>query len=152
MVIQMEKNGAERTCTMSKIFIDTNILVYCLDNNYPEKQKKCRSLLKSIRDESYGVISTQVIQEFYVCSVKKLNSDPIIIKNIINTYEHFEIVTINLGLIKDAIDLSVLNRISFWDSLILTAAGSSKCKILWTEDLNHGQIINGVEIINPLKI
>jgi predicted nucleic acid-binding protein len=72
--------------------------------------------------------------------------------NIINSYEHFEIVTINLEIIKNAIDLSILNKLSFWDSLIISAAYSSKCKILMTEDLNHGQIINGVEIVNPLKI
>ncbi len=53
---------------------------------------------------------------------------------------------------KNAIDLSILNKLSFWDSLIISAAYSSKCKILMTEDLNHGQIINGVEIVNPLKI
>ncbi len=53
---------------------------------------------------------------------------------------------------KNAIDLSILNKLSFRDSLIISAAYSSKCKILMTEDLNHGQIINGVEIVNPLKI
>jgi predicted nucleic acid-binding protein len=60
-------------------------------------------------------------------------------------------VVVSPTLIKDAIDCSIINRLSFWDALIVVSAESAQCEILWTEDLNHGQIIRGVRIENPLK-
>ncbi|MCK5055877.1 MAG: PIN domain-containing protein [Candidatus Aminicenantes bacterium] len=135
---------------MSKIFIDTNILVYSMDSNDPGKKEKCRNILKNIREKQNGVISTQVLQEFYVTTTKKLKVEPFIVKNIIHSLENFEIVTINVEIIKEAIDCSILNQISFWDSLIIAAAEYSRCDQVWTEDLNNGQIIRGVKIYNPL--
>ena len=134
---------------MSKVFIDTNILVYSIDNNDQEKMHRSRSLLKKLKEDPQGVISTQVLQEFYVAVTKKLRVDPMAVKNILNTFENFEIVTISPGIIKDGIDCSILCKISFGDALIVVAAAYAKCDRLWTEDLNHGQIIRGVRIINP---
>jgi predicted nucleic acid-binding protein len=54
-------------------------------------------------------------------------------------------------LIKEAIDCAIINQLSFWDALIVVAAESARCEILWTEDLNHGQVIRGVRIENSLK-
>jgi len=149
MEIPKESNGKERICTMSKVFIDTNILIYSMDKNDPEKMNRSRSLLKKLKDALKGVISTQVLQEFYVAATKKLKVEPMVVKNILNTFENFEIVTISPEIIKDGIDCSILNKISFWDALIVVAAGYAKCDRLWTEDLNHGQLIRGVNIINP---
>ena len=137
---------------MSKVFIDTNILVYSLDRFDPIKQKKCRSLLKTLTDDFQGVISTQVMQEFYVTTVKKLGADPLLIKDILHAYERFETVIITPDSIRDAIDCSIINRLSFWDALIVVAAESARCEKLWSEDLNDGQVVRGVQIENPLKI
>ncbi len=137
---------------MSKVFIDTNILVYSLDRFDPIKQKKCRSLLKTLTDDFQGVISTQVMQEFYVTTVKKLGADPLLIKDILHAYERFETVIITPETIRDAIDCSIINRLSFWDALIVVAAESARCEKLWSEDLNDGQVVRGVQIENPLKI
>jgi len=134
---------------MSKVFVDTNILVYSMDKNDPEKMIRSRNLLKELKDPLYGVISTQVLQEFYVASIKKLKAEPLLVKSILKTFENFEIVTISPEIINDGIDCSILNQISFWDALIVVAAGHAKCDRLWTEDLNHGQVIRGVKIINP---
>jgi len=136
---------------MSKIFIDTNILVYTCDNFEKEKQKKCRSLLKTIALDYIGVISTQVLQEFYVSCVKKLKIEPLVTKEILISYERFEVVQITQEVIKEAIDCSVLNKISFWDSLIVSAAQYAKCGEIWSEDMNDGQIIRGIKIVNPIK-
>ena len=137
---------------MSKVFLDTNILFYSLDQTNPEKRHRCRELIKGLTAENLGVISTQVLQEFYVASTSKLGADPLIIKDILRSLERFETVIITPVLIKEAIDCSITNRLSFWDALIVVAAESAKCKLLWTEDLNHGQIIRGVRVENPLKI
>ena len=145
----MESIGEERICMMNKIFIDTNILVYSIDKNSPEKQKKSRALLRSLKGQQSGVLSTQVIQEFYVASIKKLSADPFIVKNIIYSLSNFEIVIVDINFIHSAIDCSIVNKISFWDALIVVAAENAECEKIWTEDLNHRQIIRGVEIINP---
>ena len=89
---------------MSKIFIDTNILVYSLDQYNPKKQKECRRLLKSVTDDFHGVISTQVMQEFYVASTLKLGADPLIVKDILRSFERFETVVVTPELIREAID------------------------------------------------
>ncbi len=133
----------------SKVFIDTNILIYSIDKFDKIKLKKARKFLKETSSENTVVISTQVIQEFYVAATKKLNANPHIIKEIVKNFEKFEIVQINIEMIKDAIDTSILNQISFWDALIIISAEISKCQILYTEDLNQSQLIRGVKIINP---
>ena len=135
---------------MSKVFIDTNILIYAMDKYHPEKRTHCRDLLKVLNIELKGVISTQVMQEFYVTATKKLGADPLVVKDLLNSFDRFETVLITPEIIKEAVDCSILNRLSFWDSLIVSAAESANCETLWTEDLNHGQIIRGVRIENPL--
>lgn len=135
----------------NKIFIDTNILIYSIDKFDKSKQKKARALLKEIAVSDTGVISTQVLQEFYVAATKKLNAAPLIVKEIINGFEKFEVVQITLEIIKDAIDVSLLNKISYWDALIIASTETAKCTALITEDLNAGQIIRGVKIINPFQ-
>jgi len=136
---------------MSKVFIDTNILVYCMDEFDKKKQAACRALLKSLSNDMQGVISTQVMQEFYVVATAKLGADPLLIKDILHSLKQLEIVTLTPEIIYDAIDCSILNRISFWDSLIVVAAESASCEEIWTEDLNDGQIIRGVKIENPIS-
>jgi predicted nucleic acid-binding protein len=126
---------------MSKVFLDTNILVYSLDQSDAGKQGKCRKLIKSLTGENTGVISTQVMQEFYVAATGKLGADPLLIKDILRSLERFETVIVSPALI---------NRVSFWDALIIVTAESAHCEILWSEDLNHGQIIRGVRIENPM--
>ena len=135
---------------MSKVFIDTNILVYSMDNYDKDKQEKCRDLIKTLLIDQLGVISTQVMQEFYITAIKKLDADPLIVKDILHSFERFETVIITPQIIKEAIDCNIINRISFWDSLIVVAAQSANCSRLWTEDLNHGQVIRGVLVENPL--
>lgn len=135
---------------MSKIFIDTNLLVYSLDNSNKRKKNKARQILKLLVERHQPVISTQVIQEFFIASTKKLKVDPLIAKNIIHSFQNFEVVSVNTELINNAIDCSILNSLSFWDSLIVATAEFAKCKEIYTEDLNNGQNILGVKIVNPL--
>ena len=136
---------------MSKVFVDTNVLVYCMDDSDKKRKARCRSLVEALAGDLYGVLSTQVLQEFYVAATKKLGADPLAVKDILHAFRRFETVTITPEIIKDAIDCSLINRISFRDSLIVVAAESARCEKIWTEDLNDGQIIRGVRIENPLK-
>ncbi len=137
---------------MAKGFIDTNILIYQLDSRDKSKQKKCRDLVKVLVTNHEAVISTQVLQEFYVACTTKLKVRPILVKGIMHGFENMEVVSIGTELINDAIDTSIQYNLSFWDSLVIVSAESSKCQFLYTEDLNDGQIIRNVKIQNPLKV
>lgn len=137
---------------MSKSFLDTNILVYTLDEHNPGKKKKCRKLLKDFASRNEAVISTQILQEFYVVGTTKLGIDPLLAKSIIRAFENMEVVTINTVLIKEAIDTSVQYQLSFWDSLVIVAAESAKCEFLYTEDMNHGQVVRNLKIVNPMMV
>ena len=133
-----------------KVFLDSNILVYAQDAGSADKQGRSRELIARLAASGDGVISTQVMQEFFVSVTRKLGVPPLAAKAVLKTLTVFEIVTAGPELIHAAIDCSVLNAISFWDALILAAAASAGCATLWTEDLNHGQIIMGVKVQNPL--
>lgn len=134
---------------MSKIFIDTNLFVYSIDKKEPEKQNKARTILKTIVNAHQPVISTQVAKEFYVAATTKLMADKFVVKNIIRNFRHMEVVNNDLELIGQAIDISILSQLSFWDALIIAAAEKANCEYLYSEDLNTGQIFRGVLAVNP---
>ncbi len=134
---------------MSKIFIDTNLFVYALDQKDEQKKAQARIIIRKIVEAHQPVISTQVIKEFYVVATNKLKADPIIVKNIIHNFRNMEIINNDLDLIEQAIDVSVLFQLSFWDSLIIAAAEKAKCEFVFSEDLNTGQTCRGVQVVNP---
>lgn len=135
---------------MSNVFVDTNLIVYTLDNNDPAKRDHCRKLLATLYEEGNGVISTQVLQEFYVVATRKLGVEPQLAKEILHTLQNLTLVTVTAQLIEAAIDCSRVHQLSFWDALIVISAESARCSELWTEDLNAGQAIRGVRIRNPM--
>lgn len=135
--------------TTSKVFFDTNVLVYSLDNHDAEKRDRCRELLREAAEAERGVISTQVMQEFFVVTTRKLGLDPVVVKGILSSFENFEVVSVEPYLIYAAIDCSVLSQLSFWDALILVAAESASCDTVMTEDLTQGQVVRGVRIESP---
>lgn len=141
--------GTGKTSTVSKIFIDTNLLVYSMDQRDPSKRDKARNILKRLEENHQPVISTQVIKEFYVVASTKLKADSFIVKNIIHNFRNFEIVNNDLELIEQAIDISTISRLSFWDSLIIAAAEKANCEFVFSEDLNPGQTYRGVLLVNP---
>ena len=135
---------------MSRVFIDTNIFIYAIDRHDPEKQKRCRRRLSDIEKDGNGVISTQVLQEYFVVSTKKIGLDPIVAKQHVETLSNWEVVDIDLEVIRAAIDGSILNQISFWDALIVAAAQSSKCSTLVSEDFGHGRRFKELLVENIL--
>jgi predicted nucleic acid-binding protein len=148
----MGKNGQGKTYIVANIFIDTNVLVYSEDESNVVKQHIAKALIEQIVENHTPVISTQVLQEFYNASIKKLHIDETLAKDIVIDFFNMEVIQITTGLIEQGIDISILSRISFWDGLIIAAAVNAECSIVYSEDLNHGQIIRGVEIINPFKM
>mgnify|MGYP001413849256 CR=1 FL=1 len=134
---------------MSKVFLDTNVLVDALDGDAGEKQTIARRLLRDVART--GVVSTQVLQEFYVVATRKLGVAPPLAKSVLHSLRRFETVTVTADLIEQAADCSVVHQVSFWDALIVVAAESARCSELWTEDLNPGQVLRGVNVVNPFE-
>ncbi len=136
-----------------KAFFDTNILVYAFDRNSPEKREKARALISHWMPSGNMVISTQVLQELFVVLTRKLkpglSADEA--EDVLKSLVSLEIKITDPETIFQAIQILKENAISFWDALIVSAALSSRCKVLFTEDLNSGQIIAGVRIENPFE-
>ena len=135
----------------AKVFLDTTILVYAQDQDSPVERRRSREVIAALAQSGTGVISTQVLQEFYVTVTRKLGVAPLAAKRVLQTFKIFEIVQASPDLIERAIDCSVLNTISFWDALIVAAAASSGCAIVYSEDLNPGQTIQGVRVEDPMR-
>lgn len=132
-----------------KVFLDTNVLAYAQDAGSADKQVRSRQLIAELAESGRGVVSTQVLQEFFVTATRKLGVPPLAAKGILKTLDVFEIVSVSPALIQEAVDCSILNELSFWDSLILAAAASTGCTTVLSEDLNAGQTILGVKVENP---
>ena len=137
---------------MSRAFLDTNILLYTADERDAGRRAASRRLIEDLcKDGLKPFISTQVLQEFYVGATQKFAIDPVKAKGMMRGMLEWDVVVITPELINNAIDCSILNRISFWDGLIVAAAEAARCEVLYTEDLNHGQVIRGVRVQNPFQ-
>ena len=134
-----------------KAFLDSNVLAYAQDKDSPDKRKISRKLIEELGRSGDGVISTQVMQEFYVAATRRLAVDALAAKNVLKTFSVFEIVQVTLQLIQDAVDCSILNVLSFWDALVLVAASAAGCSTVYTEDMNAGQTVLGLKLQNPFK-
>ncbi|MCB1057252.1 MAG: PIN domain-containing protein [Acidobacteria bacterium] len=132
-------------------FVDTNVLVYAYDVTELERRSKAQRLLTELMASNRLRLSTQVLQELYVTLTQKIRS-PLSADQALPILEHFAawpVQTTDFALIRDAVHLSKDAVLSFWDSLIVLAAVRSSAEVLYTEDLNHGQRILGVEVRNP---
>ncbi len=136
---------------MAKVFLDTNILVYASDRDERQKRRRARALLRETAADGNGVISTQVVQEFFVAATRKLSIEALEAKAIVATLHPLELMEVGLEDINRAIDGMVLWQVSFWDALILTVAERANCSVVYSEDLNSGQRYGGVEVRNPFE-
>ena len=135
-----------------KVFLDSNILIYTVDESDLQKQQKARLLITTLNKQKNAHISTQTLQEFYNVITRKLFCPKEKAKEFIENYSQlFPVHNNTVFDILHAIEISIKTQFSFWDSLIISAAISEDCNILYSEDLNDGQIVEGVTIINPFK-
>jgi len=134
-----------------KVFLDTNIIVYAHDRSSGEKNATAKEIMGNLWESEKGVISVQVLQEFFVCVTQKI-PNPLQINNarmILEYLSTWEVVVNDKHITMQAIDLQEKFKFSFWDSLIIQAAVRSQAKILLSEDLPDGQVVMGTKILNP---
>ena len=134
-----------------RVFVDSNILVYAHDLDAGEKNQKAVEVVRELWVSQNGVISTQVLQEFYVNVTRKIPQplDRSTAREVIRNYSLWQTETIDSSDVFRASEIEEANQISFWDALIIVAAVKGGASLLLSEDLNAGQIIAGVVIENP---
>jgi predicted nucleic acid-binding protein len=134
-----------------KVFLDTNIIVYAHDRSSGDKHAVAREIMERLWESRKGVISVQILQEFFVCVTQKI-AKPLVIKNartILEYLSNWDVVVNDKYIILKAIDLQEKYRFSFWDSLVIQAAIQGQARILLSEDLPHGQAVKDLKILNP---
>jgi len=132
-------------------FLDTNVLVYADDLDAGPKRERARQILEQAMSSGEGVVSTQVLQEFFVIATGKLGVDPTRARRKVALLAEMHLVEIDLEIILAAIDLQRLHSFAFWDALILRAATAAGCGLLLTEDMQHGRLVDTVRIENPFR-
>ena len=133
-----------------KVFFDSNILIYFVDERDLRKQEIAKNIISDAVQNKNGMISTQSLQEFYNVITKKMNCPKDKAKELVKMFsELFPVTQVTVSLILKAIDISIKDGFSFWDSLILSAANNTGCILVYSEDMNNGQIICGTKVLNP---
>ena len=134
-----------------KAFVDTNILVYAYDSAAGVKREIARGLVEDLWNQGRGVLSTQVLQEFYV-NVRRKTTPSVSqeeARALVADYLAWDPIVNDGAAVLEAVDASHQYRLSLWDALIVVAARRGEASVLYSEDLNHGQTFGSVQVLNP---
>jgi len=134
-----------------RVFLDTNVLVYADDLDAGDKRTAARKVLRDVMTRRCAVLSTQVLQEYFVVATRKLGVDSAQARRKLELLARADVVQVGIEDILHAIDLHRLHGLSFWDALIVRCASVAGCAVLLTEDLPHGRVLDGVRIEDPFR-
>ena len=132
-------------------FVDANILVYAFDSSAGNKQIVARQLIGRLWNSETGCLSVQVLQEFFVTATRKV-ARPLSADEAADRVREFATWRTFAPVAEDVLAAIALHKkaqLSFWDAMVVHAAAETGCGVLWTEDLNNRQLIQGVHIRNP---
>ena len=127
-------------------FVDTNVLAYAYDADSGDKGERAREVLADIDG---AVVSTQVVLELFAVLTRKLGLTRDAAEEATESLMELEVVATDARLVREGLRISRDHDISHWDAMIIAAAAASGCEVLLTEDLNDGQVIEGVRVVNP---
>lgn len=133
------------------VFVDTNVLVYRHDTTEPSKQSRADAWINLVVRNRAGRLSFQVLQELYaVLTRRAIPTVPAsTAQSIVRELTAWRPIPIDLAVLERAWSLQERYGASWWDALIVAAAQAGECKVLLTEDLQHGQVFGTVRVINP---
>ncbi|MCS6786345.1 MAG: PIN domain-containing protein [Thiobacillaceae bacterium] len=136
-----------------RVFFDTNVLVYLFDRDAPDKQKRARALIESEVEAGRAILSTQVLQEFYVAVTHKLLRplEPAAALSALQKLAMLPHAQVDADLVLQAAKRSQTESLSFWDALIVETALHCGARWLYSEDLQHGRSYDGLQVINPFQ-
>lgn len=132
-------------------FFDTNVLVYSDDAASTAKQRRAIELVTEHRRDGTGVVSLQVLQEYFVTVTRKLGVNARVARRKVELLSEFDVVNPDVSDVLGAIDLHLLHGFSFWDSLVLRTAKQGGCKVLLSEDLQALREVDGIRVMNPFR-
>ena len=132
-------------------FVDSNVFVYAIDSRDQRKQQIARRLISDLQTQGALVLSTQVLLEFFHAATRKVGFPKMDALTAIDAFSSGDIVPSTSELVRTAVEISILDQQSVWDSMIIAAALQRRCPILYSEDLGTGRRIRGVEIRNPFS-
>lgn len=135
----------------SREFVDANVLVYAYDASAGKKKADAERLLAQLWESGTGCVSVQVLQEFFVTVTVKV-ATPLSIDEAADRIRDFgawRVFAPGQDDVLRAIALHKQAKVTFWDAMVVHAAAELGCDVLWTEDLNDGQVIQGVRIRDP---
>jgi predicted nucleic acid-binding protein len=133
------------------VFVDTNVLIYAVDAGDAEKQRVAAEWRAELWRSRRGRISYQVLQEFYVQAVRKDPKSAEAARAEVRDLFAWQPAQIDDAVIESAWGLQQRFKLSFWDALIVAAALRLECRFLLTEDLSHGQMLDGLRVVNPFR-
>ena len=133
----------------SRSFIDTNVLIYAEARDAPAKQRAALDLLRHLFEDATGVLSTQVLQEYCNVALKKLKLPAHHVRAQLDVFEQYEVMQITPAIIRIGLDLHQTRSLPFFDAMIVASAQTAGCAVLLSEDLNTGEIMAGVRMVNP---
>ena len=136
----------------ARFFLDTNIFVYSFDQSAPAKARRAAQLIREALTTQKGLISYQVVEEFFNVALKRF-SKPMQAADagqyLIAVFRPLLAVNSSQALYAEALFLHAQSGLSWYDSLIVSAAIQSRCEILFSEDLQHGQRFGALQVRNP---
>lgn len=133
----------------ARSFFDTNVLIYADDKATPAKQRRAIDLVAEHRRSGTGVVSMQVLQEYFVTVTRKLHVDARVARRKVELLAEFDVAAPEIADILGAIDLDRLHGFSFWDALVLRSAKQTGCRVVLSEGMQEMREIDGVRIVNP---
>ena len=135
---------------MSARFVDTTVLLYAIstDSREADKAKRARELL----DEADLALSMQVLQEFYVQATRATRPDALTREqagDLVEAFARFPVQDVTLAVVRGALTVQARHGLSYWGAAIVAAAQALGCDTVLSEDLSHGQVYDGVRVVNP---
>jgi predicted nucleic acid-binding protein len=134
---------------MALHFVDTNLLLYGIDDKDSRKQSLALELLTRLDSQQSGVLSTQVLLEFAHNLTRKFKVSRSTASLMTAAYLKWRVVQSDASLVVQALARSAQNDLSIWDAMVIEAALRAKADVLYTEDLQHGQRFGTLTVINP---
>jgi predicted nucleic acid-binding protein len=136
-----------------RYFVDTNVLVYARDSSEPQKHALAVEWIHTLWSQGSGRLSFQVLQEYYQVVTRRLSPglDPEMARADIRDLLTWQPVQIDSAVLEAAWSIEKRFGLSWWDALIVGAAGCADCRYLLSEDLQHGQDLNGIIVLNPFE-
>lgn len=137
-----------------KILVDTNILLYAYDQGEPEKQSQAVAVLDHLATLRQGVLTPQVLAEFFVNATRKLEK-PLTVEEVYDRIQNYllswEILDLSGSIILEAVRGVRTYKMAYWDAQIWASARLHQIPFIFTEDFNVGAVIEGVRFVNPFE-